>query len=145
MAYAVLLLKKKLLMQQEVKSMSSPKVSCLNILVRFTKKALFSYFLLGGVGGGGVGALMAYAVLLQKKKNFLCSKKLKARIRQRLVVLDILGSFPLLSTEPLLFENLSFFQTGHWHGDQLTYIDTAFSYAFPALFLIFNIVYWPVR
>ena len=36
-------------------------------------------------------------------------------------------------------------KTGNWHGNELTYIDTAFIIIFPLTFLAFNLFYWPFR
>ncbi|XP_023343176.1 gamma-aminobutyric acid receptor subunit pi [Eurytemora carolleeae] len=42
------------------------------------------------------------------------------------------------------FENNRAPKSGNWHGNELTYIDSAFVIIFPLLFVIFNCLYWPL-
>ena len=35
-------------------------------------------------------------------------------------------------------------KAGHWHGNELSFVDSIFIIAFPCSFAAFNLLYWPV-
>jgi len=84
------------------------------------------------------GALIGFAIVLYQRKQL------------SLVIHYLLSSFN--DVKPIFSKN--YFQrdfsrkvvqpTEFWYGYRLEYIDNALRILFPTLFLVFNIIYWPV-